>query len=88
MSFWEITAYLIALFIAIIIFRIFKKPINAILLLCLNSVLGAIGLHIFNSLFDSADFTIGINIVTSAICGLLGLPGLILIIILKFIFGV
>ena len=88
MSFWEIAAYLLALFIAIIILRIFVKPLKGILWLCINSVLGGFLLFAFNTVFASAGFSVAINVVTASICGLLGIPGLLLIIILKFIFHV
>lgn len=88
MSIWEIAAYIIAAIIAVLILRIFAKPLKSVLWLCINSLLGGIGLIIFNTLFSPLGFSIGVNIVTSSLCGLFGIPGLILLIILKFLFNI
>lgn len=87
MTFWEVAAYLIALGLVLLIGRIFYKPLKGLFLLLLNSILGGIGLFVFNMIFSGVGFTIAINAVTAAVCGLLGLPGLVLLIILKLIFG-
>ena len=86
MTFLEIAAYILAALIAIVIFRIFAKPLKWVLWLALNSILGGVGLFLFNTVLEGTGFYIGINAVTSAVCGLLGIPGLILLIILKFIY--
>lgn len=86
MTLLEIAAYILAALIAIVIFRIFAKPLKGVLWLVLNSVLGGIGLFLFNTILGGTGFSIGINIVTSAVCGLLGLPGLLLLVILKIVF--
>ena len=86
MTLLEIAAYILAALIAIVILRIFAKPLKSVLWLSLNSVLGGVGLFLFNTVFSQTGFYIGINIVTSAVCGLLGLPGLLLLIVLKVIF--
>ncbi|MBE7039464.1 MAG: pro-sigmaK processing inhibitor BofA [Ruminococcaceae bacterium] len=82
----QIAAYIIAALIAILLFRIFAKPLKWVVWLSFNSLLGGIGLFLFNTVFSQTGFSIGINVVTSAVCGLLGVPGLILLIILKFVF--
>ena len=86
MTFWEISAYIILAVIVLIICRIFIKPLKNILWLLMNSALGWAGLMIFNSVLAFSDFSIAINIVTASLCGILGLPGLILTIILTFMF--
>ena len=88
MGFGEIAAYILAATLALILCRIFFKPLKGILLLVLNSLLGGIGLYIFNWIFAPTGFAIAINVVTSSICGLFGLPGLVLLILLKLLFGV
>lgn len=83
----EIAAYIIAALIAVIILRIFVKPLKWVIWLSLNSLLGGVGLFLFNSVFLKAGFSIGINAVTCAVCGLLGLPGLLLLVVLRLVFG-
>jgi len=88
MSIWEISAYILAAIIAIIVLKIFSKPMKNVLWLCINSLLGGVGLFIFNTVLSPSGFTIAVNIVTASVCGLLGIPGLILLIILKLIFNI
>ena len=83
----KIAAYIIAALVIIIIFRIFSKPLKSILLLSLNSVLGGIGLFVFNTIFSATGFYIGINVVTAAMTGLLGIPGLCALIVLKLLYN-
>ena len=88
MGIGEIAAYALAAIIMLILCRIFIKPLKTVLILILNSVLGGIGLYIFNLIFASIGFSIGINPVTAAVCGMLGLPGLVLLILVKLLFGI
>ena len=88
MTFWEASAYVLALGLLLIAARIFIKPIKAVSLMLLSSILGGVGLYAFNYVGASLGITIGINIVTAAVCGLLGVPGLTCLAALKLIFGV
>ncbi|MBE7022341.1 MAG: pro-sigmaK processing inhibitor BofA [Ruminococcaceae bacterium] len=83
----EIAAYLLAAALALVICRVFWRPLKSVLVMVANSLLGGLGLYIFNLAFSGTGFSIGINIVTAAVCGLFGLPGLVLLILLKFLFG-
>ena len=49
MTFWEIAAYLLALGLALVLCRIFIKPLKGLFILVLNSLLGGVGLYIFQS---------------------------------------
>ena len=88
MGIGEIAAYLLAAALALVLCRIFFKPLKGIFMLALNSLLGGVGLYIFNWIFAPLGFTIGLNVVTAAVCGLFGLPGLVLLALLKLLFGV
>lgn len=88
MGFGEIAAYILAATIALIVCRIFIKPLKGIFILVLNSLLGGLGLYIFNLIFASFGFAIGLNPVTAAVCGMLGLPGLVLLILVKLLFAI
>jgi len=84
------TSVLIAVFIfvavALVLAALFFKQLKGIFVLILNTVAGWAGLYIFNTVFAATGFTIGINIASASIVGVLGLPGLLLMIILKFIY--
>ena len=56
-----------------------KKVINIVY----NSFLGAIAIWLINVIGTSFQFQIGINAITSLIVGLLGIPGAVLLILLK-----
>lgn len=64
----------------------FLKPVKGLFKLILNSALGWAGLYIFNTLFAFANLSIGINLASASIVGILGLPGLILMILVKLIY--
>lgn len=77
-------------FLACIIFlfifgKLFIWPFKSILKLIINSVLGGVLIYIINIIGMNFGFHIGLNIGTSLIVGLLGLPGALLLIILKII---
>jgi inhibitor of the pro-sigma K processing machinery len=62
------------------------KPLRALFALVLNTLVGWAGLYIFNLLLASSGLVIGINIVSATTVGVLGLPGLVLLIVLKFLY--
>ena len=66
-----------------IIGKIFIVPIKVIMKLILNTVLGAILLYIINIIGASFNFHIGINLITTLVTGILGIPGVILLILLQ-----
>ena len=68
-----------------IVGKIFIWPIKSILRLILNSIFGGILIYIINLIGANFNFHIGLNFLTSLIVGFLGMPGAILLIILKII---
>ena len=75
------------LFAVIVVLSIlFFKQLKGIFALFLNTVAGWAGLYIFNTIFAATGFAVGINIASASVAGILGVPGLILMIILKFIY--
>ena len=69
----------------LIIGKILLFPLKKILKLVLNTVIGAAIIYIINLIGASFGFHIGLNILTSLIVGILGIPGAILLIILEII---
>lgn len=75
------------LFAVILVLSIlFFKQLKGIFALILNTVAGWAGLYIFNTIFAATGFVVGINLASASVVGILGVPGLILMIILKFIY--
>ena len=78
------TGILCAVILVLIV--LFYKQLKGLFLLVLNTALGWAGLYIFNLIFASSGFLIGINIASATVVGVLGIPGLILMVVLKFIY--
>lgn len=69
----------IGVVILYIILKLFKWPLK----LLLNGISGVILLYIVNSIGAIYNFHIGINLVTALVAGILGIPGVIVLIIIK-----
>ena len=73
--------------IIVIFGKFFIFPIRSIVKLLINSIIGGMLIFIINLVGSSFDFHIGLNIVNSIIVGLLGIPGAVLLVILKIFCG-
>lgn len=69
----------------LIVGKILLFPIKKILKLVLNTVIGGAIIYIINLIGASFGFHIGLNIITSLVVGILGIPGAILLIVLEII---
>lgn len=76
----------VALVVIFFLICLFLKPLRALFALVLNTLFGWAGLYIFNLIFSSFGVAIGINIVSATTVGVLGIPGMILLVVLKFIY--
>ena len=81
----NIITYLACICFIFIFGRIFIVPIKKILKLVLNSLLGGLTIFIINLIGANFGFHIGLNIFTSVVVGLLGLPGAVCLIIVKLL---
>lgn len=79
--------YLACICFLFIFGRIFIIPLKNILKLVLNSILGGILIFILNWVGGIFNFHIGVNMVTAIFVGLLGIPGTVLLVILKLWIG-
>lgn len=87
MDFNNIITYIACIFFLFIFGKIFIVPIKTIFKLIINSVLGGFTIFIINLIGSLWGFHIGVNLITSIFIGVLGLPGAIVIIIIKLILG-
>lgn len=85
MDFNNIITYIACIFFLFIFGKIFIIPIKTIFKLMINSILGALTIFIINIIGDLFNFHIGLNLITSIFVGVLGIPGAIIIIIIKLI---
>jgi len=67
----------------IIIGAIFRISVFKILKLIFNSILGGILIFIINQIGTSFGLHIGLNIITSIFIGIFGIPGAVLLIVIK-----
>ncbi|MCL2618279.1 MAG: pro-sigmaK processing inhibitor BofA family protein [Defluviitaleaceae bacterium] len=72
----------------LILFLLFSNPLKALVRVVANGGLGIIGLAAANTLLAPLGVFVGINPVTAAIIGFLGLPGFVALYVAGFIFRV
>ena len=77
--------YVFCIMVFILIGKLFVIPIKKIAKLIANSILGAILIYIINVIGANYSFHIGLNWWTILCSGFLGIPGVILIIIIKLV---
>lgn len=80
-----IITYLACISFLFIFGKVFAVPIIKIIKLIVNSIVGAVLIWIINLVGTSFQFHIGINIITAIFVGILGVPGAILLIVLKLV---
>ncbi len=76
---------IVGLILLIVVIRVFFTPLRWLLKLAINTGLGYLGLFVLNWLGSMVGFTIGINLFNAIITGLFGVPGLILLCLLKWL---
>ena len=87
MDFNVIITFLACIVFLIVFGKLFIWPLKNIIKLVINSILGGVLIYIINIIGMNFGFHIGLNLITSIVVGILGLPGAILLIILKIIVG-
>ena len=75
----NIITYLACICFLFIFGRIFIVPIKKILKLIINSILGGLTIFLINLVGGIWGFHIGLNIFTSILVGVLGLPGAVIV---------
>jgi len=64
---------------------IFIKPVKLILKLAANSAIGALCLIAFNYAGSLFGITLGVNLYSSVLCGILGFPGFLMLLCSKML---
>lgn len=81
----SVIIYLACLIVIFIVGKIFFVPLKSIFKLLMNSILGGILIYIVNIVGESFGFHIGLNVGTALFTGLLGVPGVVFLVILKLV---
>ena len=66
-----------------LLFTILRLPLKLIFKLILNMISGLVLLFIFNFIGGFFDFSLGINTVNALVAGILGIPGVILLVLIQ-----
>lgn len=85
MPFGNLFAYLIGLALLYIIGMILVIPIKVLMKLLVNGIIGGIILFLFNLVGGILGISIVINPLNAIIVGILGVPGVVLLLILQVI---
>lgn len=80
-----VLAWIVGVLIVFTFGKAMLFPLKIILRLVINGILGGIAIFIINLIGAPLGFTISLNIFSALVAGILGLPGIILLVILKFL---
>ncbi|MDY4137957.1 MAG: pro-sigmaK processing inhibitor BofA family protein [Eubacteriales bacterium] len=80
---FDVLAVAAAIFVLWLLLKVFRGPLKLLFKLLINTGFGFVSLFILNMLCDYTGVLFEINFVTSAIVGILGLPGILLLLIFK-----
>lgn len=81
----NIITFVACLFFLFIIGKIFIIPLKIIFKFIVNSLLGGIIIFVINFIGGFFGFHIGLNLITSIFVGLLGIPGAVVIVLIKLL---
>ena len=77
--------YVGAIVLIFLVGKIFLWPLKLVLKLAASSVIGGLAILIFNALGAGFGLMIPLNLISAAIVGVLGIPGVMLLLILTLI---
>lgn len=83
----KIVSGLMIVIAAVLVFKLFSLPVRLLFRILLSTAAGFVLLVVFNYIGMRFGLTLGINIVNALVIGVLGLPGLIVLIFVKQILG-
>ena len=76
----------IVAFAVYLLVKILTAPLKLIFKLLINAAVGLVMLFVFNLIGSLFNFSIETSFVNCLVCGLLGIPGVILLIVIKILF--
>ena len=80
-----ILAWIVGVLVIIAFGKAMLLPLKVIVKLLINAVIGGIAMLLVNLIGWPLGFSIPLNFITALIAGILGLPGIILVVILKYL---
>ena len=79
----KLTAVLLCVFLVLGIIRLFAAPLKLALKLILNTLLGFLALFLLGLTAPLTGFALGLNLFNALVIGILGVPGLVLLVLLQ-----
>lgn len=83
----KIVAGLLAAFFLLALLRIFRSPLRLALKVLGNTLLGFLALWGVNLAGTVTGVTLGLNLWNALVIGILGLPGLVLLLLTRWVLG-
>lgn len=81
------TALFLGLFLLIALVALFRKPIALLLRLGFNTAIGFAALALVRATASFTGITLGLNLFNAAAVGILGFPGLVLLLLSQWVFS-
>ena len=82
----KIALGLLCAFVALGVVQLFSAPFKLALRVLVNTLLGFAALFALNLAGTLTGFTLGLNLFNALVIGILGVPGLALLVLLKLVF--
>ncbi len=80
-----VLAWVVGVLIILVLGKAMLLPLKIVLRLVINGILGGVAILVINLIGGPLGFTLALNPISALIAGILGLPGIILLVILKFL---
>ena len=81
----QLLSILLVAFLIVVLIRILSAPLRLAIKLLANAVSGLVALILVNFLSPVTGVYLGLNLVNALIVGIFGLPGLVLLILAKWV---
>lgn len=82
----KIAIGLLCAFVVLGVVQLFSTPLKLALKVLLNTLLGFAALFLLNLASGLTGFSLGLNLFNALVIGILGVPGLVLLALLKLVF--
>ena len=82
---WTVLSFCAGILVVFVICKILSTPLKVIGKLIVNALIGAVVLIVFNFIGGKFGFSIAVNPITALATGVLGAPGVILMLVLQWL---
>ena len=83
---FDVLAIAAAIFALWLLLKLFRAPLKLLFKLLINAGLGFVTLFLLNFFGDFVGITLGLNWVNALVIGVFGFPGVVLLLLLKYLF--